>query len=265
MTSQREGPRSAGVTAITTGDPALRRRGWMRQALSVCLASGLVPALTPSAAAQADTLTISTNNTPLDRKALVQLSQEALRRLGLAFRLVSQPSERSLQAANQGEVDGEGLRVAGLEAQYPQLVRVPEAYVGISFVAFAKGRDIPLDRGWDSVRQHRVAFISGWKLFEANASDARTVHKVERPEQLFEMLAHGRVDLALYTRADGLALARRLKMDRIVPLAPALKDVDMYLYLHRRHAALAPRLALALRDMKSDGSYNRILASLTEE
>ncbi len=259
MFSKRDGAVMADA-ARQAGQADPRRRHWLRGALSLCV----LPGLAPPARAQADTLTISSNNTPLDRQALVRLSQEALRRLGLGFRLVNQPSERSLQAADQGEVDGEGLRVAGLEAQYPQLVRVPEAYVGISFVAFAHGAGVTLDRGWDSVRQHRVAFISGWKLFEAHAGDARAVHKVERAEQLFEMLAHGHVDLALYTRADGVALVRRLGLDRIAPLAPALKDVDMFLYLHRRHAALAPRLAQTLRDMKSDGSYNRILASLAE-
>ena len=42
-------------------------------------------------------------------------------------------------------------------------------------------------------------------------------------------------------------------------------DVSMYLYLHRRHEALVPRIAQALREMKSDGSYNRILATVGAE
>jgi hypothetical protein len=69
------------------------------------------------AVAHADkpTITVSTNNTPLDRKALHDLSKEAFRRIGVDFKLVSLPSERSLHSANLGEVDGEGLRVAGPE------------------------------------------------------------------------------------------------------------------------------------------------------
>jgi polar amino acid transport system substrate-binding protein len=42
----------------------------------------------------------------------------------------------------------------------------------------------------------------------------------------------------------------------IAPIAPALKDVDMFLYLHKKHEALVPRLAQALREMKADGSHN---------
>lgn len=209
-----------------------------------------------------ETITVSTNNTPLDRKALQALSQEAFQRLGIEFKLVNLPSERSLVAANQGEIDGEGLRVAGLEAQYPNLIQVPERYIGISFVAFAKDATIKLEHGWDSLKPHRVAFITGWKMFEANAAGARVISKVDKPEQMFRMLDSGRIDLALYTRTDGVALARSLGLSSIAPLFPALKDVEMFLYLHKKHEALVPRLAQALREMKADGTYNRILAGL---
>jgi polar amino acid transport system substrate-binding protein len=218
---------------------------------------------TLSAMAQLPTsLTISTNNTPLDRKALAQLAEEACKRIGVGFKLVSLPSERSLLAANQGEVDGEGLRVAGLEEDYPHLLRVPERFIGISFVAFAANPAITLTEGWASLRPYRVAFINGWKMFEANAAGARVVHKLDKAEQLFQMLAAGRIDLALYTRADGLALVRQLGLSGIAPLAPALRDVDMYLYLHQKHQHLVPRLAKALREMKADGSHQRILAAI---
>lgn len=209
-----------------------------------------------------ETITVSTNNTPLDRKALQALSQEAFQRLGIEFKLVNLPSERSLVAANQGEIDGEGLRVAGLGAQYPNLIQVPERYIGISFVAFAKDATINLDNGWDSLKPYRVAFITGWKMFEANAAGAKVINKVDKPEQMFRMLDSGRIDLALYTRTDGVALARSLGLMSIAPLFPALKDVEMFLYLNKKHEALVPRLAKALREMKADGTYNRILATL---
>ncbi len=249
--------------------PSLAWGAWHRVgrvAGTLGLVAGLVAAgFAPAAWAQPAVLTISTNNAPLDRKVLEGVSQEALRRIGVEFKLVGLPSERSLVAANQGEVDGEGLRVANLGDQYPNLLRVPERYVGIAFVAFARDASISLDQGWDALKPYRVAFINGWKMFEANAGHARVVHKVERPEQLFEMLEHGHIDLALYTRADGLALVRRLGYSSIAPLAPSLKDVDLFLYLHKRHAAQVPRLAAAIRSMKADGSYNRLLSAAAAE
>jgi polar amino acid transport system substrate-binding protein len=225
----------------------------------------LMVTLLGTAMAEAPSITVSTNNTPLDRKALQELSTEAFRRIGVDFKLVSLPSERSLHSANLGEVDGEGLRVAGLSSQYPNLVQVPEHFVSVSFVAFARDATIRIDQGWGSLKPYSVAFITGWKMFETNATTARIVNKVDKPEQMFRMLDGGRVDLALYTRADGIALARSLGLSAIAPLSPSLKDVDMYLYLNQKHAALVPRLAQALRGMKADGSYNRIVAGLKPE
>lgn len=212
--------------------------------------------------AGAETITVSTNNTPQDRKALEALSREAFRRIGHEFRLVSLPSERSLHAADAGEVDGEGLRIDGLAGKYPNLIQVPERYIGISFVAFAIDPTIRLDAGWDSLKPYRVAFITGWKMFEANAAGAQVVNKVEQPEQMFRMLEGGRIDLALYTLADGVMLARGMGLASVRPVRPALKDVDMYLYLNRKHAVLVPQLAAALRAMKADGSYDRILSDI---
>jgi polar amino acid transport system substrate-binding protein len=215
--------------------------------------------------AENNVITISTNNTPLDRKALELLSREAFSRVGLAAKLINTPSERSLQMANQGEIDGEGLRIAGLSQQYPNLVQIPERFIGISFVAFSKDAMINLNQGWESLKPQRIAFITGWKMFEANASDAKVVNRVSTPEQMFRMLDGGRIDLALYTRADGIALIRSLGLSSIAPLSPPLKDVDMYLYLNKKHEALVPQIAQALREMKADGTYNKIMFSIISE
>ena len=102
------------------------------------------------------TITISSNNTPIDRQVLEAITREALQRLGFGLRLVNQPSERSLQSANLGQVDGEGLRVEGLDKQYPNLIRVPEPYLRIAFVAFARDSSIRLDQGWTSLEPYRV-------------------------------------------------------------------------------------------------------------
>jgi polar amino acid transport system substrate-binding protein len=233
--------------------------------LSKLFVMTLLMSLCGFAFAENQVITISTNNTPLDRKALQLLSQEAFRRVGLEPKLISTPSERSLQLANQGEIDGEGLRIAGLNAQYPNLIQIPERFIGISFVAFSRDAMINLNQGWESLKPYRVAFITGWKMFESNASGAKVVNRVSAPEQMFRMLEGGRIDVALYTRADGIALIRSMNLSSIAPLSPALKDVDMYLYLHKKHENLASQIAKALRDMKADGTYNQIMFSIWSE
>lgn len=40
---------------------------------------------------------------------------------------------------------------------------------------------------------------------------------------------------------------------------------SMYIYLNRRHEGLVPKLASVLRKMKSDGTFDRIVRSVTAE
>lgn len=219
------------------------------------------PATAPGSAQATRTLRIGSNNTPLDRAALQALTAEALKRVGgWSLELVRLPSERSLRAANAGEIDGEGLRVAGLSAQYPQLIQVSEPYFKVEFVAFARQPALRLDSGWADLPALRVALITGWKLFEAHTQGVRSRTLVDTPEQLFQMLRSDRVDVALYTLRDGVALAQRMGLSDVHPVEPTLHTAPMYLYLHQRHADLAPRLAQALRAMKADGPHARLLA-----
>jgi polar amino acid transport system substrate-binding protein len=218
--------------------------------------------VTQLAFADSTTLIISTNNTPQDRMLLEAVSKEAFRRSGLTFQLDSNPSSRSLDLANEGKIDGEGMRVGGLGEQYPNLVQVPERYTQVSFVAFARDASIKLPQGWASLKPHRIAFINGWKLYEANATTAQSITKVDKPEQLFKMLDAGRIDLCLYTLADGTALLKGLGIKDIVPVTPSLRDADMYLYLNNKHLVHVPRIAQALKDMKADGTYAKIIAQI---
>ena len=67
--------------------PMTPARTGRRQALAWAAAMLALPAQ----AQPPVTLTISTNNTPLDRKALAQLAQEACKRIDVGFKLVSLP------------------------------------------------------------------------------------------------------------------------------------------------------------------------------
>jgi len=220
-----------------------------------------VMALAASPAFANCAITVSSNNTPADKKVLSAVSEAAFERLGCTFKLLQLPSERSLKSANDGDVDGEGLRIAGLSAKYPNLVQIAEPFTRISFSAFATDPTIEIS-GWDSLKDLKVAYITGWKMFEANASGARTVNRVDSAEQMFNMLNKGRIDVLLYTQADGLAYVAEHGLSNIVALKPALKEVDLYLYLHTTHVDLAADMAAVIKDMKVDGSYDKIISSL---
>ncbi|MEW6593853.1 MAG: transporter substrate-binding domain-containing protein [Thermodesulfobacteriota bacterium] len=181
----------------------------------------------------------------------------AFQRLGLHVTIGHLPAERSLLNANAGIDDGDFVRIAGLEQRYPNLVMVPEPLDEFHFVVFT--RHLALGSvEWSSLTPYAVGIVRGWKILEENLAGVRELTRVKNQEQLFKLLKNGRIDAAVYARKEGWGLVHRLGISDAVALSPPLAVRPMHLYLHRRHAGLAPRLAAVFRSMKQDGSYGAI-------
>lgn len=188
---------------------------------------------------------------------LDRLVAELFRRVGLQAEVqVYEASERAMQNADAGIDDGMAMRIKGLEKQYPNLIRVPEKVIDNDFVAYSRKHRFEV-RGWDALAPYQVAHIIGWKVFENNLGGRRDVTLVRNAEQLFGLLRQDRTDVILYERWQGLWWARELALDARL-LEPPLASTEMFIYLHRKHAPLAGKLAAALAAMKQDGSYRRI-------
>jgi polar amino acid transport system substrate-binding protein len=197
-----------------------------------------------------------------DRKGFLDLLvAEMFRRVGEMAEMTVYPnaSARALALANQGRDDGVALRVKGLEKKYPNLVIIPESILKNYFVAYAKRSDIKVS-GFAALKSYSVGHIIGWRLFEVKLKEFgfETVTRVKNGEQLFSLLENDRVDVVLYERWLGLALAKRRKI-KIHTLGPPLAQPEMFLYLHVRHKALIGKAAQALAAMKHDGSYKSIV------
>ncbi|MBI5938651.1 MAG: transporter substrate-binding domain-containing protein [Betaproteobacteria bacterium] len=183
------------------------------------------------------------------------IATEAFRRIGTELRLIVLPPERGLLNANAGIEDGDMVRIAGLDTQYPNLIRVPEKLMDWEFVAFSKDPALAMD--WPAIRSRAVGHIKGWKIYEQQLAGAAHVTTAVDDEQLFRLLDAGRVDTVLYERWLGLALIKARGLQGIRTHQPPLATREMFIYLHKRHAALAPKLAEALRALKQEGFYQQ--------
>ena len=185
------------------------------------------------------------------------IAKEALRRIGVGLEIIKLPVERALINANAGIDDGDLNRIAGLEKAYPNLVRVPEKMMDMDFVAFTKHVEIQTD-GWQALKPYSIAIIKGWKILENKIPGEATVTLAEDAEQLFRLLEKDRVDLVLYSRWTGLACIKRHKLSRVRVLTPPLVTKEMFMYLHKKHKHLVPKIAAALRAIKAEGTYQRL-------
>lgn len=221
------------------------------------LALGVAPARA------ADALTLSTGMaepwTKENRTGFTDLLIPKLfKRLGLeAALVVNKASARAINLANDGVDDGIAARIEGLEVKFPNLVMVPEPIFVNDFVACGLG-PMPGRTDWESLSNHRVSYIIGWQIFDNNVRPARELLLAKDAEQLFSLLKAGKTDLALHERMQALWLAKDAGL-RIKIAEPPLARVKMYIYLHRRHADLVPKLSAELAAMKTDGSYQAIV------
>ncbi len=219
--------------------------------------------------AQGRNLTINTSHGPprstesgtgfLDR-AVVQ----AFGRLGVNASIAHRPSERALIQANAGLDDGNFARVAGIEKYYPNLVMVPEPVTVFNFTVFSRDQELRIEK-WEDLALFHVGIVIGWKILEEHITQARSLTKVKDGEALFALLAHGRIDVAVYDLLQGQDLVRRKGLSGITAHEPPLARQDMFLYLNRRHLSLVPLLTGTLRDMKRDGTLDRLVEEALSE
>jgi polar amino acid transport system substrate-binding protein len=215
----------------------------------------------PSLPVSAQTLRINdTNSAPLTTPAgdgfLDIIAGTAFSRAGVELKLIKLPAERALINANSGIDDGDLVRIKGLEKQYPNLIRVPEKLIDWEFVGFSKQVDLP--SRWPKVREHVVGHITGWKIYEQRLQGAPHVVTAIDPEQLFYLLKRDRIEIALFARWMGQAYIEKLGLQKVHQLEPGLESREMFTYLHKSHARLVPRIARALRELKRDGTYQRL-------
>ncbi len=188
---------------------------------------------------------------------------EALRRLGLAYELVKVPSERALASVDRGEIDGDYVRIAGLEQNYPGLVRVDEPIAVMEFCVFVRDRN-RAPGTWEELRNRRVGRVIGWKIVEQRTSGFPAVNAVRDEASLFALLESGRLDAVVYDLLEGSRYLKRTGLGAAIFPGPVLERRDMFLYLNRKHAALAVQLAGAFRDMRKEGLIDRITRETIE-
>lgn len=234
---------------------------------TVGAASGLFSALvvwlwTTSPSADIERLVLTTPENTVDTVIGEVIVREAYSRLGIDVVIKKFPAERAVRLADRGDVDGEVQRIAGLSELYPDLIQVRPAINFIEATVFTKATYFAV-QGWESLSPHRIGLIRGIKFAERN-TEGMSVAKTGDYEVLFRLLDRGRVDIALSPRVNGLYHIKRTGIDGVQPLKPSVAMVDLYHYLHRKHADLVPYISAMFSRMRASGELPRIRARVVD-
>lgn len=187
--------------------------------------------------------------------------KEAYRRIGIEAVAVPLPAERALREADAGLTDGDTIRVAGIEAFFPNLMRVPEPVASVDVTVFTRGEAFPVN-GWESLKPYSVCYMHGLKLHEIGTEGMRRVPAYGQ-QNAVQLLRDGLCDAAVLS-PNAWMMVDRLNAGPMRELEPPVDTLPLYHYLHERHARLVPLLADALRKMKQDGTVDRMLKPYRE-
>jgi polar amino acid transport system substrate-binding protein len=191
---------------------------------------------------------------------------EAFRRLGVPMEVQIIPLQRLTEMLLRGRIDGDVGRLHSHGQTYPDLVRVEESMYDIVFGLYGIDPTLDLKRIEDlAARPLRAVYVRGVAVCERLLKPhiaPEDLSSLVIDEQGMEMLALGRAHVycaANHTMAD-LSLRERYRGLPPPRLVLPLSDgtMPLYAYLNRRHAALAPRLAAVLRDMRTEGVIERL-------
>ena len=218
----------------------------------------------PHAYAEQKNVNIISSASPYVSQVFDLLTKEIFDRLDIPLTLVKlKAGERAISSANEGVYDGDGLRVGNIiTPNFPNLIQVPESYLTLNFVCFAKKESIPTP-SWDSLENYDVGYQIGWKVIEKNLKKAKSIATVPNGHSLFKMLQYDRVDMVIYVDLEGVGIMNELNINNVYQLSPPLLSSEMFLYLNKKHADLVPKIARTLKAMKEDGSYQRLLDSIS--
>lgn len=186
-----------------------------------------------------------------------QILTMAYEKLGLSVSFERFPLNKSLEVANAGDMDGETGRVEGLEKKYPNLRRVPVQIDSLDAVALATKPGIEVD-GWESLSGYRVGYIAGGQLVEQKTRGWERVSVVKDMSQGLRLLIEGDLDVFIDERRHAAREIAFFRLDSVKILEPAIVEIPLYHYVHKKNAHLIPRLTEVLKDMKATGVIEKI-------
>ena len=188
--------------------------------------------------------------------AAAAIIRDAYQKLGIAIVFKTLPGERSLQLSNEGIIDGELVRIAGIDKVYTNLIRIPVSHVTAEQMAFGRDTTIVIE-GWQSLAPYKFAFHRGYKVAEKNTEHMNR-YLTRTDEAAFRMVASGRMDLALANRFTGEKIIHDLNLTNVVMLRPPVAVDPLFHYLNKKHAELVPQITAVLRRMEADGEIKAI-------
>jgi len=192
-----------------------------------------------------------------------QVLQQAYAKLGLQLQALPLPLRRALQMAENGELDGDLMRSAAVLEANNKLVKVGVPVGQVVAAAYRRG-ECPASISVAELAKKRVSYFRGTRFVELLLPAESLVEANDNWDAL-RRLQHGLSDYALdVALVSDINLIRHGVTD-ICKITEPVLVLPLFHALHRRHAALAPRLEKTLQAMQERGEIAAIWEAVEKQ
>lgn len=181
--------------------------------------------------------------------------EDIYKRLNISMELVHLPGKRAVTQVSTGNLDGALVRSAQITDHYPDMVSIPVPIDRVEVAAFARQPSLPIS-DWEGLSPYRIGILRGLMLIEEHTRHLpREI--VSTPDNLFQMLDRGRVDIVVFLKQDG---------ERLIAEHPIwdlfvydLDSLPVYHFLHRKHSGLIEEMTALMIKMAHNGELQMLI------
>ena len=206
-----------------------------------------------------ETLSLASNEKAVEQAVATLLLADIYAKIGLKASVDPLPGKRANKLAVEGKKDGEVARIGPYANRYPSLLRVDPPYYYLTTAVFGKKGRLSEIASKDDLSNYHVAVVTGIAHAAAGSDKAKSVTIVTKYNQLYHLVAAGRIDFAIDTGINGLAELHRLGLEEEVELVGVITRYELHNILHKRNAALRPKIGATITAMQQSGELGRLI------
>ncbi|MBW3696874.1 transporter substrate-binding domain-containing protein [Vibrio sp. T187] len=184
-----------------------------------------------------------------------RILREVYFRAEIEISIEDMPASRASYKADQGQLDGELVRIESYGKMHPNLVLIPIPIGYVESQIFTQpGRDLSLDKLGD----YSIVIGRGIKISHDLTKGKGYPHVTEltNASQLLHFVRLGRADTAITDRASGMYLIKSENIENVVPFGQPLSKKLLYHYINIKHKALVPKLTKVMETMQKEGELD---------
>jgi len=211
------------------------------------------------AVAEEDKLVFSTIEASPLAAIASQIMTEAYSRIGQPIEIYYTAGGRALVLSSAGHVDGELVRIDAVKDRFPTLRQVPVPSMEAKGLVFVRQAD--RDRLADAdYAKLKIGILEGVVQAERFTDGFEGVWRGHSVDELFQLLAAGKLDAVVSDYFDGTLTVARLGLSGIEPMGEPFQIEPMFHYVHEKNSHLIPLIKPVLQKMRASGEIDRITA-----